>query len=196
MNILKNNFRISFFLTFFSILIIFLVQSTIGGFGFNFDYSVSRYVGLTAVSASIFLLCNIANICLLFPALKSVKRSLNLNIVWYIISIIMLVALLSLSICPVGLHDEVWGEFGTISVIHRISAGTMFVLAIILSTLTLSKLKRHLPIFLLFIAFIAYGAVFVLGFRSNAPIVTDNMLFLESEFLLWFLFNFSILPEN
>lgn len=193
MNSYRKLIKTSIIIVSVSILSIFLIQSFLCGFGVHMNYSISRYVGLSPWSAILFLLCNIANFVLIFKALRLLDEKYNFGLLWRIISFIMILALLVLSAFPVGLHDEIWGNFGPVSIVHRTSAGVMFVSAILVMLLSLPKLKQKLHLIIAFVAFAFYGVFFVVGFKFGLSLVTDNMFIPEALFLLLFLLNLYII---
>ena len=177
-----------------SVLVIVLSHSFLEGYGFNLNFSISRYIGLEHWSAFFFFFCNLLNGCLLAQIFLSLGKKWKMNLLWKIAVFAVLLGLIVLSACPVGLFDETWGDFGTVSVLHRTFASVMFVSSLVVTALTLPKVKDK-KFILSGLAFIIYGVIFVICFKLEVEWFMNIFLPLEALFLGWFVFLIGFLEK-
>ncbi len=183
----KSRVKISFVAYLTIALIIVLGNSFLSGFGFHTEYTISRYIGLSAWSAILFALTGLFIFFHLLKFLKSVKSTHKMNLVWWILSLIVIFALIGVCLCPVGYFDETFGDFGTVSKIHRISAFIMFCTTIPMVFLTALKFRKKTSFFILSLIFVVYGLLFVAGYATSFPPFMNTILFTEAFFLIFFL---------
>lgn len=169
---------------FIVILIIVVSHSFFEGYGFHLDYTISRYLGLTSWSAALFLATSIASFVFLFKFILRFKKDHKMNVLWFILACLMLVGLLGLSFCPIGLHDEVYGEFGTVSVCHRLFSITMFASSIAFAGLSFLKFKEKTTRLNL-ASFAVYGSAVALLYATENPFLMDLIFLFEGLFLIW-----------
>jgi hypothetical protein len=117
--------------------LIVITHSFTGRAGAHLDYSISKYVGLSFPSAIAFL---IVNTVISFALWKYLKPLLKNNI-QKILMIYIIITLVGLSLCPIGLFDEIIPEpvlLGRtpISFLHVITSRSMFVAMAAFSLLT------------------------------------------------------------
>lgn len=94
--------------------------------GFHTEYSISRYVGREAWSAVIFALGNLVIAWQIYRYVRLAWE--DYGKVWLMLARLMLVGFVGLSFCPLGLFDEVYGNYGAVSVMHQIFSRGMFVM--------------------------------------------------------------------
>ena len=168
-------------------LIIVLGNSFISNAGFHTEYTISRYIGLSAWSAIFFALSCFFIFNHLLRFLNSVKKTHQMNFLWWILSLIVIIALICVGLFPVGYFDETFGEFGTVSILHRTSAFIMFCTTIPLVLLTALKFRRIKLLFISCLVFVVYGLAFVVAYTTNFAPFMSLILFFEAFFLAFFL---------
>ncbi len=177
-------------------LAIFLVTSglavalnSLAGTGLRFDYTISRYVGLKTWSAIMFAIGNFVVAGAMLKYLYSVVENWKMPrwVFWLIV--VMLVALIGLSVCPIGYFDPEWAKYGTSapSLIHGICSRVMFasmlvmIVMVVLCTLA-SKWTRIFAVI-----FLAYGVFCLYGYFSRVKWFENTVLVFESLYLFGFM---------
>ena len=160
------------------------VHAFFEGYGFHSEYSISRYVGLDYWSWIAFAVCNIVNGELVFRYLAGVRKQWGMSNRWWFCSLWMLLMLICLSICPVGLFDETWGEWGVVSTIHRITSWTMFLLAVLTVIETFIKFRNSKVIRNFGLILVGYGILCGAPILFGVNIVENLALFIEWGFLV------------
>ena len=193
---MNKKFVQSAFLVFItSVIVIVLAHTFVDGFGFHLNYTISRYVGLTQWSATAFLICNVVVGILLFQYLKQIRDAWGMPKRWWYASTLMLLMLVVLSIFPVGLYDEVWGEFGMVSTIHRVSSATMFLLAIVTGLETTIKFRKSRFVKDFGAFFVVYGVAVATLFAADSPVFWNAALIEETMFLVLYLILIMGIPK-
>lgn len=192
--IFQNPLKIVLAIFVVSVSIIVLSHSFLEGYGLHLNFSISRYIGLELWSAIFFFICNLFNIFLLIKFFLQFRREHRMNFFWQLAYIIMLIGFFVLSACPVGLFDVAWGEFGTVSILHRTFAGIMFTSAIIVMLSTIFKFKNNKKLLLSGLLFSVFGIIFIVFFKLQIPWFMNVFLIPEALFLLWFVLIFLRLP--
>lgn len=178
--------------------IIVVSHSFIEGYDFHLDYTISRYLGLMCWSAILFLITSIFSAAALFKFILRFKNRHKMNILWFITACLMLIGLLGLSICPIGLHDEVYGNFGTVSICHRYFSIVMFASSVVFAGLSFLKFKEKTTRLNLG-TFVIYGSAVALLYATENPFLMDLIFLFEGIFLIWMmvvLLNLSKIKQN
>ena len=178
--------------------VIVLSHSFLEGYGFHLDYTISRYLGMTFWSAILFLVTSIISSIILFKFILKFKKEHKMNSLWFVFAVLMLIGLLGLSFCPIGLFDEVYGEFGIVSLCHRFFSITMFSSSIAFSGLSFLKFKEKTTRLNL-ASFAVYGSAVALLYATENPFLMDLIFLFEGIFLIWItviLFNLSKIKKN
>ena len=166
-----------------SVATVVLAHTFIDGYGFHIDYSISRYVGLTPWSAIFFFVCNCVVGVLLYRYLQKVQKTWKMSFAWWFCVILMLLMLIGLSMFPIGLFDEVWGNYGWVSWVHEICSKTMFLVAVLAGMETLIKFRNDLFTRIFGLLFEVYGFFCVFMTLFNVPFFNDYVLVFEWLFL-------------
>ena len=143
------------------------------GYAGNTEMTISRYIGLSPVSSTIFLIGSLAIIVLtIIYMLESGIKSFF----WHILVGVFAVCFLMLSICP---HIQ---DNQQIIFIHRFFAGGLFVsqllLAMVTTGLTNNKLARAFCFF-----YIVYGVCYFTTYLSYLPNYSPYSLIIESLYI-------------
>lgn len=157
--------------------------------GLRFDYTISRYVGLATWSAMVFAVGNFVVAGVMLKYLYSVAGTWEMPRWAYWLIVVMLMALIGLSVCPIGYFDPVGAKYGTSapSLIHGICSRTMFcsmlvmVVVVALSALT----SRWTRIFA--VIFVVYGVFCLYGYFSKEKWFENAVLVFESLYLVGFM---------
>lgn len=182
----KTHVKISL-ITYILITIIIVVgHSIFAGRGFHLDYTISRYIGLGTWSAILFLATSIFIFVNILKYLEYLKTTYNLNNFWWAVAIITMVSLLGVGLCPIGYFDEIYGNFGLVSTIHRIASSTMFCSSLLLIFLTIPKAYKEKRFFIASILYLIYGCFFVICYTLNLHFLFNNIFIFESTFLTFF----------
>lgn len=191
----KSGVRIAFLVFMIVTFVIVFSHSFLEGFGLHFEYTISRYVGLTYWSAILFLICNLNLGGLIFRFLREIMAKWKMSKVWWICAVFMILMLILLSCCPVGLFDENWGDFGVVSLIHRFSSKAMFVAALFTAFETIVKFRKSRTVKIAGILFIFYGLFCVGSVLSDFSVFNQYILFFEWGFLVFYLVFLLMIPE-
>lgn len=175
--------------------IIVLGHTFFDGFGFHFNYTISRYIGLSFWSAILFLLTSIFIFWQIIKYIKTVKDEKRMGKLWWIVSIVTVSALIGVGLCPLELFDSVYGEFGLVSILHRAFSGTMFCLSIIMVLLTALKFLKSKSFLVPSLIYIIYGLFFVVCYSLNLKFFFDFILIFEAIFLTNFYIIMLLIPN-
>lgn len=177
-------------------LAIVLINSFVLNFGFHTEYTISRYIGLSTWSAVTFSFASLFIFYHIFKYLSFIKSKHNMNKLWWIISLITIIALVIVGLFPVGYFDQTFGNFGIVSKIHRTSAYIMFCSSILMVFLTVIKFYKERFFSTVSILFIIYGLLFVFGYAFNITFFQNIILFFEAIFLAFYLSVLYIIPKS
>ena len=164
--------------------VIVLSHSFLEGYGFHLDYTISRYLGMTFWSAILFLATSIISSVAILKFILKFKKEHEMNSLWFVFAILMLAGLLGLSFCPIGLFDEVYGEFGIVSLCHRFFSITMFSSSIAFAGLSFLRLKEKSTRINL-ATFAVYGTIVAVSYVMNIPFLMNYIFIFEGLFLIW-----------
>lgn len=177
-----------FVLTFLGILFMHLAT---GLTDFHIDYSISKYVGMSAESSIAFLIANSLVSYLIWQELKTK----NINKTQRTLLVLIIICLIGLSICPIGLYDYVLPEpiildRTPISFLHVIFSRAMFILMAVFSAYTFylgdfkKKYKRLITNTSL--AFMIYAIFCIACFTFFPSTFWGLNIILESLYILGF----------
>lgn len=157
--------------------------------GLHFDYTISRYVGLRSWSAIVFAVGNFVVAGAMLKYLYGVAEVWGMPRWAYWLIVVMLVALIGLSVCPIGYFDPVGAKYGTSapSLIHGICSRVMFFsMLVMIMTVALGALtSRRTRV--LALAFVVYGLFCLYGYFSRAEWFENVVLVFESLYLVGFM---------
>lgn len=155
--------------------------------GINLNYSISRYVGLATVSAVIFAIGNFVVTDFMAERLYGVGRALKMPKLFYWVVVVMAVALIGLSVCPVGYFDLAPGVESIPSLVHQVCSRVMFVCMLLTSTwLALhSGVTKWAKLWC--VLYTVYAVICAVGFILEFEWFISWILIFESCYLLWFM---------
>lgn len=163
--------------------------NSLAGVGLRFDYTISRYVGLKTWSAIMFALGNFVVAGAMLKYLYGVAENWKMPrwVFWLIV--VMLVALIGLSVCPIGYFDPEWAKYGTSapSLIHGLCSRTMFASMLVMMVMVVlcTLASRWTRIFA--VIFLAYGIFCLYGYFSRVKWFEGAVLVFESLYLFGFM---------
>ena len=108
---------------------------------FHLDYSISRYMGREAWGAIIFGIGNLVLVGCIGKYVWEMREFYGK--MWVVIMAIMTGCFIGLSFCPIGLFDEVYGNFGIVSTLHQIFARLMFIMMAVAAVVMGVKRKKQ-----------------------------------------------------
>ena len=192
----KKFIRTAIFIFVAVVAIITIMHSFILGRGFHVSWSISRYMGTDFWSAVIFCLANFVVAVMTLKYLFSVKKEHGLSPIFLILVIVMTVLFALLSIFPVGLFDDVWGQFGTVSHIHRGSSYALFLFMIFIALDLMIEIRKGKAMHL-FGTVAVLGSLFcVISFLAGWDFFSSYMYIFESGYVLLNLVLYSLIPRN
>ncbi|MBR5408893.1 hypothetical protein IK112_03060 [Candidatus Saccharibacteria bacterium] len=150
---------------------------------FYLDYSISRYVGRELWSAIFFAVVNFVLVWLVWEYLKQLWPKYGQA--WRVVMIIMLVGFVGLSLCPLGLFDANYGDYGVISILHQIFSRSMFFFMAIAAGIAGWKQKQNKWIFGLCLAYVIC-AITMMIMSFTAKIFWDFNFIFESVYIYLF----------
>lgn len=179
-----------------TVVAVIILQSFVFGHGFNMHWSISRYMGTSVWSAIVFAISNLAIIIMMVNYLKRLRKKYGFSKLWFAIVVIMIASFAMLSICPVGLFDANWGDYGVVSTIHRNSSyvlfGAMFAIAID-TLIEHRKRSRLLTIYGIFL--LAYAVFSFFGYIYAPHFYIDYILFYEAAYIIFNIIFYGLIPE-
>ncbi len=157
--------------------------------GWHFGYSISRYVGLETWSAVVFALGNIVVAGLFGRYLYVVGKAWRMPKWFYILVIVVIVALLGLSACPIGYFDLPGTEYGSSwsSQIHQVCSRLMFACMLAMAfawqwcSAAKDSSRRWCAVFVVYGVFCAVAYLLKLDWFFRATLV------FESTYILGFM---------
>lgn len=164
--------------------------------GFHVNWSISRYMGKDYWSAIVFCLANVVVAAMTLKYLFSVKREYKMSPIYSILIVIMAVLFAALSIFPVGLFDDTWGNFGVVSEIHRRSSYTLFLFLIFIALDLMIEIRRGLGMHLFGAVAVAVSLFCVISFLAGWDFFSDYMYIFESSYVVLNLVLYSLIPRN
>lgn len=166
-----------------------VVVNSLTGVGLYFNYSISRYVGLRTWSAIVFAIGNFIVVGAMLKYLYSVAENWGMARWVYWLIIVMLIALIGLSVCPIGYFDPVGARYGTSSpsLIHglcsRIMFASMLVMMLVVALCMMASKWTRISA----VMFLAYGTVCLYGYFSHVAWFENTVLVFESLYLVSFM---------
>lgn len=153
--------------------------------GFHTEYSISRYVGREMWSAGVFLVGNLVIVGLMYKYVMEVWRKYGK--LWLTLMAVMMVCFVGLSLCPLGLFDTNYGEYGVVSSLHQIFARGMFiamaVIVLVMGVRLFGKRKK-----MVWVCFAYVGLAMILGVMSVlTKVFWDLNFILESLYICLFM---------
>lgn len=158
-------------------------------YGWHVDYSISRYVGLEAWSAIVFMLTNMVVMLAMRRELFAMGAKMSARKWYYWLVVAMLIALIGLSAFPVGYFDPMGAMYAssTLSKVHEICARGMFIAMLIVTAVVV--LNNKMPRMTRRIAggFLVYGMFCLLGYLAKFRWFAQWVLVFEGLYILGFM---------
>lgn len=153
--------------------------------GFHMEYSISRYVGREMWSAGVFLVGNLVIVGLMYEYVMEVWRKYGK--LWLTLMAVMMVCFVGLSLCPIGLFDANYGEYGVVSILHQIfSRGMFMTMAVIALVMGVRLFKVGKKMAWVCLAYV--GLAIILGVMSVVTkIFWDLNFMLETAYIYLFM---------
>ncbi len=165
-----------------------VVANSLNGYGFHLNYSISRYVGLEMWSSIMFGVGNFFVAYFMLKFLWTAGRRWRMGWYYFVVVIVMLLALLGLSVCPIGRFDRIYdGEPGPVSLIHEFCSRTMFLLMLVISWMALLCQRTGKRTRIACGVFIVIGTIYGVGYLLDRAWLKNNLLIFESMYLVGFM---------
>ncbi len=153
--------------------------------GFHPDWSISRYMGVAPWSAIVFAIVNIGIVVAVLRFAIDMKKTQKLSKIWFALILLMVASFLSLSFCPVGLFDAEWGNYGTVSMIHRYSSYVLFASMFGLVVDSLIEYKHKSTFFKIYaVLLIIYAILACIGYLLEPPFYMNYIYFYEAAYIV------------
>lgn len=166
-----------------------ILNSTVMGYGFHAEYSISRYVGLETWSAILFGLGNVVTMVLLLYYLYEMGENLKMPRIYFWLVVLMAAGLIGLLSCPVGYFDLPGAPYASSapSKVHEIGSRLMFLAMLVSEMIVLSSglIDKRTRIFS--VVFVIYGLICVFGYLTKATWFLNALVFFEMMYLLSFM---------
>lgn len=176
-------------LAIFALSVVLIVAVNSFGHGFHIWYSISRYVGLETWSAILFALGNLVVGILMIYYLYWVGGKIGATRGYYWLIVIIVMALLGLSACPIGYFDlpgEAYASSAP-SIIHECCSRVMFAAMLIVAAVFALRERESLQTRIGCGIFLIYGIFCVAGYLAHAEWFRGAMLVFESLYLIGFM---------
>ncbi len=157
------------------------------GDGIHLDYSISRYVGLATLSAIIFALGNFVVTDCMAERLYEIGRVLRMPKLFYILVVVTAIALIGLSVCPIGYFDRVFGVESVPSQVHQICSRTMFACMLLISVWLVFHPELTLWARVWCLCYAVFAIICATSFILEFEWFMKGVLIFESCYLLWFM---------
>lgn len=162
-----------------------LVNSFVMGHGFTTERSVSRYVGFEAWSAAIFAVGNFFVSGVMGVFLWRLGKLWEMPRIYYYCVFLMVLGLISLSVCPIGLCD-IDGQKSLVSLIHELSSRTMFIMILVAAGLMVMKPYGTKASRIICAFYVVYGLVCVFGYLTHGVWFESRVLIFETLYIVGF----------
>lgn len=154
--------------------------------GFDFAWSISRCVGLELWSVILFTLGNVLVTAVMARVLWKIGEAWEMPRPYYYCAFAMCVALIWLSVCPIGFCD-VNGERSIVSWLHMLASRTLFVMMAIVAAMILRNKKASALTQGVGAAYFCYAIFCVIGHVMQAGWFLPETLIFESTYIVGFL---------
>lgn len=158
-------------------------------YGWHWDYSISRYVGLETWSAILFALGNVLVAGLFGRYLYTVSEKWQMPRWFYWVTVVMAMALIGLSVCPIGYFDLVGTGYASSapSRIHEICSRLMFFCMLLMAFTVQWRGCVQTRVRCCCVMFVLYGFLCLSGYFLKADWFVQSVLVFESAYLLGFM---------
>lgn len=185
----KRRWMLEVILLFVSTASLAVIVNSLLGYGFHTEFSISRYVGLETWSAIVFALGNFVVAYLMVQYLYALGEAWKMSRWFYWLVVVMAIALIGLSVCPVGYFDSEWASYGTSapSRIHELCSRLMFAMMLFVTMAVALRRDTSKETRFANLIFVAYGLLCLFGYLTKGAWFVNALLFFESSYLLSFM---------
>lgn len=157
--------------------------------GWHWGYSISRYVGLEAWSAVLFALGNVLVAGLFGKYLYAVSETWQMPRWFYWVIVIIAVALIGLSACPIGFFDLPGTVYASSvpSRIHKLCSRLMFACMLLIAFVLQLQGVVQSRIKLWCAIFVVYGVFCTTAYLLEWSWFFQRMLVFEGTYILGFM---------
>lgn len=153
--------------------------------GLRTGASVSRYVGAAPWTAILFALGNITVVVMVARFLWKLGEAWKMPRLHYYLTFVMAVTLILLSVFPVGYFD-VEGKKSLISLVHELSARTMFIAMLLISVMLVGTQRSHIVTKVVATLYAIYGVFCVAGYLMGWAFFQRRTLIFEVAYIMLF----------
>ena len=175
--------------------IILLLHLLIDGRLPEISNSISRYVGMTWWSATIFAIGNFLICFEVWRYFLNVIPRRKLSLIILVPIVLMTIGLIGLSVCPLGLFDSAPSEPSIVSRLHELFSRLMFLSSIVtafIASLYFARSKKS--ILIAGLLFVAYGLFYVYSYVNQTYLIQHYFYIMEELFLYGFFAFLFMLP--
>lgn len=156
------------------------------------NYSISRYMGREGWSAGLFLISNIFVAREMWRGVKGMRKKYGEW--WEAWGVVTLIGFIALSLCPVGLFDTEWGQYGVVSILHQIFSRMMFV-AMGMMLFMMAMKTEGVKFRNMFMGFVTYGLICA-AMSFATEVFWDLTLIFETLYIYGFLLMLAIVADE
>lgn len=149
---------------------------------FHAEYSISRYMGREAWSAVVFALCNFVVVWCLGRYVREAWKAYGK--VWLVLMIVVMACFAGLSLCPIGLFDETYGDYGVVSVLHQIFSRGMFAAMAATAGVMGWQRRKEGKIWLVYLGYVLYAVFY--GTTNVLGVFWDVNFVIETTYIYGF----------
>ncbi len=180
--------------------VVVLLHSLVFERGFHANWSISRYMGTDFWSAILFAVSNFVVMGFVLKYLLQVRKMHHLSIFWLFGVAVMLLAYLGVSLCPIGLFDAEWGNFGVVSNLHHVFSNALFISMAVIAVDTMIEMRRGKALIIYGIVMLAYAALCTYGYLGKGTefysIFGTNVFYFETGYILANLVFYGLIPKK
>lgn len=148
--------------------------------------TISYYVGTSTWAAVMFAVLNFVTVLLIGYYLWQVGQVWQMPRIYYHLVVILAVAFVWLSVCPVYYVDYM-GHVSLVSRMHEVASRTMFVMMALIVLLMVLNRTASTGTRALGVVYLMFAIVSVFGYLTNGAWFTPAILVWESSYILAFL---------
>lgn len=163
-----------------------VLNSFVFGYGFDVARSISRYVGFEVWSVLLFAIGNCFVVAAVARALFKIGEAWHMPKVFYWLTVIMCVALIWLSVFPIGMFDAE-GSVSLISWLHILGSRTLFVVMMIVACMIAGNQYASPMTHGVCVGYMVYAIFCVVGHLTEASWFLPYTLIFESSYIVGFL---------
>lgn len=175
--------------------LIIALNSIVCRYGFHIDYTISRYVGLEHWSAIVFFISNVFVAFLVGKYLFQLGDAWKMPKLFYVVTVLMAVALVGLSAFPIGLFD-VNDTTSIISWAHQITSRTMFIAMMLIAMMIVVCRRAGVLAHRANVIFLVFAVVFLVGYLTKAAWFLDHVMVYETAYLFGFMVAMALCDER